>query len=72
MRGEIDSDCPFMPTEEQIRQACLDIQATWTEEERERRMLRTVDGLGIPPSIIPKYRECMISGERYLFQPEKR
>jgi hypothetical protein len=29
---------PYMPTPEQIRQSCLEIQAGWTaEEERERR-----------------------------------
>ena len=30
---------PFVPTEDQIRRACEEIQQTWSDEEREKRRL---------------------------------
>lgn len=42
----------YLPTAEQIRAACLEIQAGWTrEEERSRRVVK--DGEWIVPEVRP-------------------
>jgi hypothetical protein len=33
------SNSPFVPTEDQIRHACEEIQKTWSDEERAKRRL---------------------------------
>lgn len=41
-----DVDAPYVPTEEQIREACLEVQATWSEQERYSRRTYLSDALG--------------------------
>jgi hypothetical protein len=33
------SNSPFVPTEDQIRRACEEIQQTWSDDERAKRRL---------------------------------
>lgn len=41
-----DVDAPYVPTEEQIREGCLEVQATWSDQERYSRRTHLSDALG--------------------------
>jgi hypothetical protein len=42
---------PYEPSPSDIRRACEDIQAKWSERERKKRSGRPPDGWWLPPSV---------------------